>query len=228
VALHREGTASNQLFDLKMGSCYGRTLWIEPSITVTVTSNLPSKHDTTTWLMAQSGVRTLCAADVDADVSSLDKPLGYLSTTKPYFCAMCYKRMRGESDALNHFRDMHGRTIFKNASSATSSTAPSSYSSSSPPSPSVGIEPSSGFDSLHVAYDDNTFALVVKPQGLPTLGEGRSLAKSAALMDSLVPSTALDALTKGRPVHRLDAPTGGLVIIAKTHSAVSTLCAALA
>jgi 23S rRNA-/tRNA-specific pseudouridylate synthase len=125
---------------------------------------------------------------------------------------------------------MHGRTIFKNASKMASSNASSSISlTSSATSSSAPTEPcNSGFDELVVAYDDNTFALVVKPQGLATLGEGRSLGKSAALKDGLVPSTALDALTKGRPVHRLDAPTGGLVIIAKTHSAVSTLGAALA
>ena len=225
VTLKREGL--EQAFDLKMGPCYGRTMWIGPSVDVTVTSASPMGSASAIWSLAPSGERPLSAADAGADASSSAELLGFLPTAnKPLFCVACFKRVQSESDALNHFRDVHGPSIFKAAAAAaaTSSSSPPFPPPSSPSSTAAG----GGFESLVVAYDDDAFALVVKPQGLATLGEAKSLAKSAALKERLAPSTAPDALTKGRPVHRLDAPTGGLVIVAKTKSAVATLCAALA
>lgn len=67
-------------------------------------------------------------------------------------------------------------------------------------------------------YEDDQLAIVNKPAGLPTSGnQFRTLEN--ALIDQLKPSGAEDAMGWPKPVHRLDAPTSGLVIFAKTLSA---------
>lgn len=66
-----------------------------------------------------------------------------------------------------------------------------------------------------VLYEDDQLAIVNKPAGLPTSGnQFRTLEN--ALIGQLAPSDADDALGWPKPVHRLDAPTSGLVILAKT------------
>jgi 23S rRNA-/tRNA-specific pseudouridylate synthase len=80
---------------------------------------------------------------------------------------------------------------------------------------------------LGVAYEDDRLAIVVKPPGLVTLGpRGRTLQR--ALPSNLRPSPLPDALVSPRPVHRLDARTGGLVVVAKTRSAHAELGRAFA
>lgn len=72
--------------------------------------------------------------------------------------------------------------------------------------------------SIAVLYEDDQLAVVNKPAGLPTSGnQFRTLEN--ALIDQLSPSPAEDAMGWFKPVHRLDAPTSGLVIMAKTLSA---------
>ena len=90
---------------------------------------------------------------------------------------------------------------------------------------------------LTVAYEDAECVVVVKPQGVPTIGGTNSLAASDGLLKHSYPklqqpvhSTELqdhpwqprpdDALGKARPVHRLDAATGGLVLCCKSHESV--------
>ena len=87
-----------------------------------------------------------------------------------------------------------------------------------------------GIPPLRVPFDDEYVAVVVKPQGMETLGSPDSLASSDALFGALKPPTGRheDELRKGRPVHRLDAPTGGLVVIGKTKAAIGALCNAFA
>lgn len=69
-----------------------------------------------------------------------------------------------------------------------------------------------------VLYEDDQLAIVNKPAGLSTSGnQFRTLEN--ALIHRLQPSSAEDALGWPKPVHRLDAPTSGLVILAKTLSA---------
>jgi 16S rRNA U516 pseudouridylate synthase RsuA-like enzyme len=83
------------------------------------------------------------------------------------------------------------------------------------------------FGPLVVAFEDDHFAVVVKPQGIATLGEAESLARDGVLTSALKPSPLFDGLRKGLPVHRLDAPTGGLVMVGKAKTAVTSLCVAL-
>lgn len=68
---------------------------------------------------------------------------------------------------------------------------------------------------IDVIHEEDAFAVVFKPAGLVINGnQFRTLEN--ALIDQLKKSEAPDALRWGRPVHRLDSATSGLVIIAKT------------
>jgi len=87
---------------------------------------------------------------------------------------------------------------------------------------------------LSVAYEDNELVIVVKPQGLSVQGEKWTLAKSDLLMpfklsknknknDDADAYKKDDILSKPRPVHRLDAPTGGILVVAKKRSSEISL-----
>ncbi|KAJ1630951.1 pseudouridine synthase [Pavlovales sp. CCMP2436] len=85
-----------------------------------------------------------------------------------------------------------------------------------------------GGDRLEVLYEDDEIAVVIKPQGIPTQGsssngsEGRLCAHSL-LPHSLEPSAAEGCLRRPQHVHRLDAGTGGVLVVAKTHRALVAL-----
>ena len=76
---------------------------------------------------------------------------------------------------------------------------------------------------LTVLHQDDAMGIVVKPQGLPVQGASPCLLRSPLLSDCLFVSSAPDALRKPRPVHRLDSPTGGVLVVAKTRTAESKL-----
>jgi RluA family pseudouridine synthase len=70
---------------------------------------------------------------------------------------------------------------------------------------------------LNIIFEDNELAIVEKPAGIPVSGNAFKTLQNA-LHDRLKVSTAKDYLPIALPVHRLDAPTHGIVIVAKTHS----------
>lgn len=75
---------------------------------------------------------------------------------------------------------------------------------------------------IPVVYEDDWLAVVHKPSGMPTSGAW------ARTVDRFLPgnvgkSPLADALPRPRPVHRLDAPTQGLLLVAKTRSAHAAL-----
>lgn len=77
-------------------------------------------------------------------------------------------------------------------------------------------------DTIIIAGEDSCYRVVVKPQGLPTMGkvvEGcTSLMRSSELL--LPGAFELNLLyKKAIPCHRLDSATGGLVICSKTRPA---------
>ncbi len=84
-----------------------------------------------------------------------------------------------------------------------------------PPPPPLALE-------LTVVFEDDWLAVVVKPPGLAVSG---NFARTAvrALPTNLLPSHAPDALRTPLPVHRLDAPTGGLLLVAKRATALVDL-----
>ncbi|MFT4977467.1 MAG: 23S rRNA pseudouridine1911/1915/1917 synthase [Myxococcota bacterium] len=75
---------------------------------------------------------------------------------------------------------------------------------------------------LEVVFEDQHMAVVDKPPGLLVSGP-RHRTVERALPFNLAPSTEADVLSTPRPVHRLDVPTGGLLMVAKTSSAAAAL-----
>lgn len=75
---------------------------------------------------------------------------------------------------------------------------------------------------IPVVYEDDHYAILNKPAGLP-VGGGREATVSDFLTQILQQSTADDALLLPRTVHRLDKPTSGLLLVAKTKSALADL-----
>lgn len=72
--------------------------------------------------------------------------------------------------------------------------------------------------SLEVVYEDNHLAVINKVSGYPTSGNYFKTIEHA-LPYNLKASVISDALPHPLPVHRLDNPTSGLLIVAKTKSA---------
>ncbi|WP_010662728.1 RluA family pseudouridine synthase [Marinilabilia salmonicolor] len=71
---------------------------------------------------------------------------------------------------------------------------------------------------LEIIYEDEYMAVVNKPAGVVVSGnQFRTLENALPL--HLRPSSQTDALAAPKAIHRLDAPTSGLIIIAKTAAA---------
>lgn len=75
---------------------------------------------------------------------------------------------------------------------------------------------------LTVVYEDAWLAVVIKPADIPVSGNyGRTVTR--ALPANLAPSAEPDAMPWPHPVHRLDGPTAGLLVVAKTRAAAADL-----
>lgn len=75
---------------------------------------------------------------------------------------------------------------------------------------------------LNIVYEDEDLALTEKPSGFPTNGNYFKTIENA-LPGNLEISSKKDKLPYPQPVHRLDNPTSGLLLVAKTSSAKSML-----
>lgn len=75
---------------------------------------------------------------------------------------------------------------------------------------------------LDVLFEDDEMAVIWKPAGIEVSGNKFKTIENA-LVGQLKPSTASDALKWPKPVHRLDKPTTGLLVIAKTGSSIVKL-----
>ncbi|WP_299160580.1 RluA family pseudouridine synthase [uncultured Tenacibaculum sp.] len=74
---------------------------------------------------------------------------------------------------------------------------------------------------LEVLFEDDYLAIIYKPSGI--LVSGNSFATiDNALQQNLTKSTLFDAV-RPRPVHRLDYPTSGVLLIGKTTSSITAL-----
>jgi len=71
---------------------------------------------------------------------------------------------------------------------------------------------------LEMLYEDDSFAAINKPAGFPTNGNYYKTIENA-LPYNLKVSSKTDALNFPKPVHRLDNPTSGILLVAKTKSA---------
>jgi tRNA pseudouridine65 synthase/23S rRNA pseudouridine1911/1915/1917 synthase len=75
---------------------------------------------------------------------------------------------------------------------------------------------------LEILFEDEYFAAVNKPAGFPTNGNYYKTIENA-LPFNLKTTSAKDALNFPKPVHRLDNPTSGILLVAKTKSAQISL-----
>jgi len=71
---------------------------------------------------------------------------------------------------------------------------------------------------LEIIFEDEYLALIHKPAGIPTSGNYFKTITNA-LPFNLKPSNQKDTLTAPLPVHRLDNPTSGILLIAKSKAA---------
>jgi len=75
---------------------------------------------------------------------------------------------------------------------------------------------------LEIIYEDNQIAIINKPAGIEVSGNKYKTIQNA-LIFNLKPSDAEDKLNRPIPVHRLDYPTSGILVCAKTHAAAVDL-----
>ncbi len=75
---------------------------------------------------------------------------------------------------------------------------------------------------LEIIFEDEHMAVINKPAGIEVSGNKYYTIQNA-LVANITPSSEPDALSWPRPVHRLDMPTSGLLIIAKTATSIMKL-----
>ena len=75
---------------------------------------------------------------------------------------------------------------------------------------------------LEVIFEDEHLAVINKPAGISVSGN-KYVTIQNALMHNLKPSVSEDAMGWPKPVHRLDFPTSGLLLVAKTKTAIIAL-----
>lgn len=75
---------------------------------------------------------------------------------------------------------------------------------------------------LKVIFEDDFLAIIHKPAGISVSGNQYRTIQNA-IIHQVNPSSQQDALKWPRPVHRLDNPTSGLLVIAKTANAIIRL-----
>lgn len=75
---------------------------------------------------------------------------------------------------------------------------------------------------FEIIFEDDYLAVINKPPGISVNGNKFNTIQNA-IIGKLYPSSQADALKFPRPVHRLDYSTSGLLLIAKTASALAEL-----
>ena len=95
----------------------------------------------------------------------------------------------------------------------------------------LGLEKERGARKMVVLYEDAHAAIAVKPDDCATIGPGSGGGWSAERMLAIsceVSAADFGVLTKPKPCHRLDEPTGGILVCAKTREGLTTLSSAFA
>ncbi|RLD89465.1 MAG: RluA family pseudouridine synthase, partial [Bacteroidetes bacterium] len=75
---------------------------------------------------------------------------------------------------------------------------------------------------LEIIFEDDQMAVVKKPAGISVSGN-KYVTIQNALMYNLQASTSVETMAWPKPVHRLDFPTSGLLLVAKTKQSVVAL-----
>ena len=127
---------------------------------------------------------------------------------KPVLCTTCYKKFPNAVSIKKHAILAHIDTIVAKGSKQYIELI----------GPDIIRKP------LIAAYEDDHVVVVVKHQGLTVMGDKWTLWRSDLLLPFSCKNRKIeDALSKPRPVHRLDSATGGLLVAAKTHSSETSL-----
>ena len=84
------------------------------------------------------------------------------------------------------------------------------------------------YRNVAIVYEDAHCAIMVKPDGVATVGGGGWTAERMAAYLCKTPDDVEGVLARPRPVHRLDEATGGLLVIAKTREGMLSLSRAFA
>ncbi|MCD8407509.1 RluA family pseudouridine synthase [Tenacibaculum dicentrarchi] len=74
---------------------------------------------------------------------------------------------------------------------------------------------------LEVLFEDDYLAVIYKPAGILVSGNSFATIDNALLQN--IKKSPLEDATRPRPVHRLDYPTSGLLLIGKTNSSIIAL-----
>ena len=81
-------------------------------------------------------------------------------------------------------------------------------------------------EELNILFEDNHIIVVLKPQGVPSCGDESG---DASLLEQVRRYIKVTYEKPGNVyvglVHRLDRPTGGVMVFAKTSKAAARLCA---
>jgi 23S rRNA-/tRNA-specific pseudouridylate synthase len=135
---------------------------------------------------------------------------------KKIACGTCGKLLVSVHAAVAHRRSMHS---FSQSKSSENNDDDNNSTNASVP------------DTLEVVYQDDYLAVIDKPQGIAVMGDKQSLCRSDLFLPLAGPcqdirepnveskdndSYSHTYLRKPIPVHRLDAATGGLLVLAKT------------
>ena len=75
---------------------------------------------------------------------------------------------------------------------------------------------------IEVLHEDDYLAIVYKPPGLVVSGNQKRTLYNA-LPNLLTPSTQIDVAPLPDPIHRLDYPTSGVLLVGKTRSMITSL-----
>jgi len=182
----------------------GKLIYLAEGTSVSVVAQTEQSKELSAAGTASAQWRLIFQRYVEKGCSQ-EPQIGTFSATKnPLICGICVRTFASLHAVKQHIQSEH-RTILTD---------------------SIWSRP------LKVIFEDMYMAVVVKPQGMAVQGDKRTLLRSDLLLKHTLdrettvtwPDGASDLpLKKARPVHRLDAGTGGLLVVAKTRLAEAKL-----
>jgi 23S rRNA-/tRNA-specific pseudouridylate synthase len=154
-------------------------------------------------------------------------------------CEICRQSFDSRNKLFKHIaKNHHSSYVIHDLKSSLPSGAPDSAgdgSSASPVTDKIHGEPKE----LRVLYQDKHFLVLIKPQGMPTMGGGSSRSGggdrtvkmtqrrhqvlSSDLLDIPIDERDHPSYAKALPCHRLDAPTGGLLVCSKSRASETVI-----
>lgn len=198
----------------------GRVLFLPEGTSVSVTGGTgdsapaPPAYSSPRWMLRYVCRRRAAAGVAAPAVPPAIELFPVEAQKKPHACMHCGKRTALWKGVREHVRSVHAGVVAAPGDGGIPPLAAL---------PGVLTRP------LRAVLNDDHLVVLVKPQGLAVMGNYLSLCRSDLLLPFTLPGNPKDSggpstgseydnrpLRKCRPVHRLDAATGGLLILAKT------------